>query len=86
MSAVASLLDQVDRFVVRIIQDAINEGTAVYWRRRADQLEAAQSRPEDFTGLSSVEEIAAQDLRLSERARACRAAAEIAIIGGRSGS
>lgn len=86
MSTVVELVEYVDRFTERVVQDALCEAQAIYWRRRADQLEAARSRPDDYTGSATVEEIAARDARLSERSRACRAAAAIAIIGGRCGS
>lgn len=82
-TAIHSLVEHVDRFAERVVQDALNEATAIHWRRRADQLEAARSRPGDYIGLATVEEIAVRDARLSERARACRAASEIAIVGGR---
>jgi hypothetical protein len=83
VSTVVALVEHVDRFAERVIQDALNEATAAYWRRRAEQTEAARSRTGDFHGLATSEEIEARDCRLAERAAACRGAAEIAIVGGR---
>lgn len=40
MSTVADLVDHVDRFAELVVQDALNEATAVYWRRRAEQFAA----------------------------------------------
>lgn len=61
----------IDHFRARVLQDALTEATAVYWRRRADSLLAAVSRPGDYRGKATAAEIAARDKRLREDAAAC---------------
>ena len=66
------LADYLDRFARRIVLDALNEATAAYWRRRADQLEAARWKPGDYTGHATAEDLAAHDRAVREVAEACR--------------
>lgn len=65
------------RFQLRVLQDALNEGSAVYWLRRAAQFDAARSRPADFRGQASEADVAAADSRLSALAASCRARASL---------
>jgi hypothetical protein len=51
---VAGLVAHVEHFQHRVIQDALAEATAAYWRRRADQFDAAQPRPGDYLGGGQV--------------------------------
>lgn len=51
---VARLADHVDHFQHRVLQDALTEATAVYWRRRADQWRQALPRPGDYLGTEST--------------------------------
>lgn len=45
------LATHLAHFRWRVLQDALAEGTATYWERRAEQLEqAAQSAPGDYLG------------------------------------
>lgn len=44
------LEEHVDHFRTRVLQDAMTDATADYWRRRARSFEAALPRPGDFTG------------------------------------
>lgn len=74
----------LDHFRARVVQDALTEATAHYWRRRADTLEAARPRPGDFTGKATSDEIAAVDRRLTAAARACRERAAVSLLGGDS--
>lgn len=71
----------LDHFVYRLMRDAMNEGTALYWQRRADQLDAARPRPGDYTGHATDEQIKATDQRLAEAAEACRARAATCLGG-----
>lgn len=69
----------LDHFAYRLMRDAMNEGTALYWQRRADQLDAARPRPGDYTGRATDEQIKATDKRLAEAAEACRLRAKTCI-------
>jgi hypothetical protein len=40
----ATTVDHIDHFQRRVIQDALLDGTAAYWRRRADAFEAGGLR------------------------------------------
>ena len=71
----------VEHFRSRVLQDALTEASAVYWRRRAEHLEAARHRPGiDFPGRASTEELRARWVALTEAASACRARADVALI------
>lgn len=59
-------------FLHRVLQDFYLELDATYWRRRAEQLEAARPRPGDFHGQSTRAELTARDARLAAAALACR--------------
>lgn len=59
--------------------DAWLTGTAMYWERRARQLEAARPRPGDwYPPGKPASEVAAAWHRLTEAAAACRARATLA--------
>lgn len=62
-------------FSTRVLRDAMNEATAVYWLRRAEQFEAARPRPGDYFGQATRDDVRAQDERCAAMARACRARA-----------
>jgi hypothetical protein len=64
----------------RALTDAWLEGTALYWRGRAVQLEAARPRRGDFTGHASAAEVRARWDRLTEAAAACRTRAALADV------
>ena len=80
-SAFAGYLDQFTR---RVIEDAMLQATAAYWRRRAADFEWARPRPGDFTGAASADELAARDRRLAETAEACRRHAHLLETDGAS--
>lgn len=69
--------DYLQHFARRVVADALNEATRAYWLRRAEQFEAAQHKPGDFVGLSSVEQIEAANAKLAEKATACRNHAQL---------
>ncbi len=77
-----SLAEYLDQFVRRIVLDALAEAEAAYWRRRARDLEAAMSRPGDYPGNATRDELSARDRRLREVACACRNRAAVAVHGG----
>lgn len=67
----------VANFQRRIMQDALSEATALYWLRRADQLEAARPRPGDFHGAATREDLSARHATLTLAALNCRRHAEL---------
>lgn len=69
--------DYLERFRVRVLQDALAEAEAATWDRRAETFEAARPRPDDFTGLATPDELLAREARLTAVARACRARAAL---------
>lgn len=64
----SDILADPEHFRARVLQDALTEATAVYWERRAVQLDqAAEPRPRD-RGPADPE----RQARLTEAAAACR--------------
>ena len=64
-------------FSGRLVQDALNEATAVCWTRRAEEFERAVHRPGDFPGLCSVKQIEEANARCAAKALACRRRASL---------
>lgn len=58
-------------FQARVMSDALAEASAGYWRRRAEQLRRCLSRPSDFQGRATTEQIAARDARLLADIQRC---------------
>jgi hypothetical protein len=77
----ADLDDYVDHFRNRVLQDALAEATAVYWRRRAQSFRAALPREGDFTGRATSEEIEAQRERVAATILACCQRAAVSLGG-----
>lgn len=75
----------VEHFRQRVLQDALAEATATYWRRRAQTFLAAMPRPGDYTGQATPQEIEARRERIAAAARACAERAELAIGGDLNG-
>jgi len=71
----------VEHFRSRVLQDALTEALAGYWRTRAAALLASCSRPGDFHGLSTAEDIAARDARLRADAARCLQHAYVIELG-----
>lgn len=67
----------LDHFRARVLQDALSEATAAYWRRRAATFLWAAPRPGDFTGQASADELAEQAEGCQATAEACLAHAEL---------
>lgn len=65
----------------RVLQDALSEGTAEHWERRAAAFEWARPREGDFHGRATRAELSARWRELTELAAACRARAEVARRG-----
>jgi len=72
----------VDHFVARLFQDALSSALASTSLRRAEAFEAARSRPGDFLGQATAEEIRDADARLTGIASAFRARAALVLMPG----
>jgi hypothetical protein len=77
----SDLPDYVEHFRYRVLQDALSEATAAYWRRRAETFEAALPRPGDYTGRATPEQIQEQRLRVAATILACRERS-VFMLGG----
>lgn len=77
----ADLIEHIDHFQRRIVQDAITEATALYWLDRAATFEWARPRPGDRLGEAGAKGAAEVDARCKAAADACRARA--AVLRGR---
>jgi hypothetical protein len=82
VSAQSSVAESVEHFRQRVMQDALSEATAAYWRRRAEVFDWAKPRTGDFHGQASREELSARWRELHELAEACRNRARVAALGG----
>jgi hypothetical protein len=51
---IAGVLGHVENLQRRVLQDAMTEATAVYWRRRAEQWRLALPWPGDYLGTEST--------------------------------
>lgn len=67
-----ALRSVVDRFAVRLLEDALTAAMPFHWLRRAAQLDECRPRPGDFVGAATPAELAERDARLAEQAEACR--------------
>ena len=61
----------------RVVQEALSDALAMTWRRKADLYLWACSRPGEYTGNASPEELAQRDRKLAAQAQACRHKAEL---------
>lgn len=78
----SGLVENVEHFQHRVIQDALREATAGYWRGRAAILEWARPRPGDWHGAATREDLRGRYDQLTEQAEACRSRARVAELGG----
>jgi hypothetical protein len=60
-----------EHFRQRLLQDLLTSGLADQWESRAKTLLAACSRPGDFTGWATPDQIKARDRRLRADAERC---------------
>ena len=72
-----NLAEHLEHFRLRVLQDALTEATAAYWKRRAQAFEDAAPRPGDFNGRASRAELQEAYDRCHETALACRNHAEL---------
>lgn len=82
MTPPTSLAENVEHFRQRVLQDALSEATASYWRRRAQMLEWALPKRGDYFGRASRDEITDRRLKLLAEIEACRNRARVAELGG----
>ena len=66
------LSEHVDNFRRRVLEEALLSALPAFWMRRARDFDAAISRPGDFHGRATADEIAAHDARCAATALACR--------------
>ena len=64
-------ISYLERFGRRVLQDALSEASAAYWRRRANDLRAARHRAGDFLPPGRLEAARTRWRELTEAARAC---------------
>ncbi|WP_323793812.1 hypothetical protein [Nocardioides sp.] len=74
------LADHVAHFQHRVIQEALNSATQIYFLRRAEEFEWAKPRLDDYHGQASNSELSRQWQRAQEAAQACRNRAAVALI------
>ena len=68
----ANVADPLSQFGIRMIQEAMTAAVPHTWHRRAQTLEDARPRPDDFNGRATAEELAERDRRLADQAEGCR--------------
>jgi hypothetical protein len=76
------LPEYIEHMRTRFLQDALATATAAYWRRRADDFDAATPRLDDWPGQATPEDIEAARYRNAAIALACRRHADL-MLGGR---
>lgn len=69
----------VEHFRARVLQDALNEATASYWLRRAEQFEQAKPRLGEHFGNRTADDLRAKWRELDEIVRACRNRATVSL-------
>ncbi|QCV88209.1 hypothetical protein FEZ32_07445 [Acidipropionibacterium jensenii] len=75
-------LDLLNWSALRLLQDALIDGDAHYWQRRAQQFEDARRKPGEYLGRTTPEERDLRDRALVETAEACRAKAAFVELYG----
>lgn len=66
------VVDELTRFSVRLIQDAIATAAPWFWLRRAQTFEDARPRSGDYIGQATAADLAERDARLAGSAEVCR--------------
>lgn len=82
---VADLAEHVEHFRARVLQDALAEATAVYWRRRAQAFRDAMPRAGDYAGRATPDDLLDAWERCAAIAQACEAAATFALDADAAG-
>lgn len=76
-----TLAEAIDQIRARLLQDALAQATAQFWRRRAADFENARPRRGEFHGRATTEELNARDARCAALAEACRNHADLLETG-----
>ena len=63
--------DYIESFTKRVVQDALKEATAAYWRRRAAVFRDARPRTGDYNGRATARDLRDRKRRLTAIADAC---------------
>ena len=71
------MIVDLDHFRRRVVQDALNSATAYFWRRRADDLRKGLTRPGDFTGNATPQEIQVRNSKILVDAARCEHLADM---------
>ncbi|MDP9822773.1 hypothetical protein [Nocardioides massiliensis] len=71
--------DYFDQMAARFVQDALSQGIAATWERRARMIEWARPTPQDFPGQSTELELRRKWHELTLIARNCRHRATLAL-------
>lgn len=74
--------DMLGGIVPDILADAMAEGMARFWERRAATMEDARPRPGDFVGKATPSELAERFQRLTSTALQCRRHAQLLRTDG----
>ena len=77
--ALRGLVAQAAAVQRRAIQDALSDGMAVTYERRAAALEWARPVASDFPGRATADHLAERDRRLAAMAAACRHRATLGL-------
>ena len=75
-------ISYLERFGRRVLQDALSEASAAYWRRRANDLRAARHRAGDFLPPGRLEAARTRWRELTAAAAACDNAARFIEMYG----
>ncbi len=81
-STTGGLADMVATDIPTLLADAMAEGMARFWDRRATTLEDARPRPGDYLGKATAAELAERSRRLADAALQCRRHAELLRTDG----
>ena len=67
----SGFLVDIDHVAVRVLAEAMADASAAWWRWRAEQLAAGLSRPGDYLGRRSPEEVAERNRRIRQDVARC---------------
>lgn len=76
------VIEYLTQFQKRVVQDAFEEATSLYWSNRAKRFEEAMARPGDYVGKATSADLEARRLRLTAIVLACRQRAAVSMYGG----
>lgn len=71
-----AVIDPVNQFTVRVLQETMLAAMPWSWLRRAETLDGARPRPDDFNGKATADQLVERDARLAAQAEQCRVHAQ----------